>query len=449
MQKLSGLHKTAFKYLPVAILLTVVLYPKFPFIRIPGTFVSIRFEDLLIAFAALVFAGFVVTRVKWFLSLEMNRLILVYLFVGALSLAGALFVTKTVEPHIGIFHLLRRVEYFIPFFIGFTAIFINRKNLEYYMTVLVLLVFIVFGYGVGQKYFSWPMIVTQNEEYAKGVALRWTEGSHLNSTFAGHYDLATFMVMALPIIAALFFIIKNNYWKFVLFTSFTAGLWLLVVSASRMSLVAYLIAITFTLLLIKKYKFIPLVVLYSLLFIVFSSNLQARYLHLINVGRQRIEKTMTIPATVYAQELQQNENLTPTPVPVVEDRSTSIRLNVEWPRAVRAFKKNPLLGTGYSSITLATDNGYLRALGETGILGFLAFFAIFISLGRIMVKSFPFTNSFKGGELAFAAGITGAMPGIFANAVFIDVFEASKFALTFWLFVGMFVALSLKNNEKA
>ena len=35
------------------------------------------------------------------------------------------------------------------------------------------------------------------------------------------------------------------------------------------------------------------------------------------------------------------------------------------------------MGTGFSSITLATDNDFLRLLGETGITGFMAFFLIF------------------------------------------------------------------------
>jgi len=132
---------------------------------------------------------------------------------------------------------------------------------------------------------------------------------------------------------------------------------------------------------------------------------------------------------------------TPTPAPIFEDRSTSIRLNVEWPRAVRAFSKNPLLGTGYSSITLATDNDYLRLLGEVGILGFLAFSAIFLRIGKLIFSSFPLVKNFKGVELGFLAGVVGAMLGVFLNAVFLDIFEASKFAIIFCLVTGLTVGL--------
>ena len=45
---------------------------------------------------------------------------------------------------------------------------------------------------------------------------------------------------------------------------------------------------------------------------------------------------------------------TPEPIQIATQRSGEIRFKVEWPRALRAFAKNPLLGTGYSSVTLAT-----------------------------------------------------------------------------------------------
>ena len=57
----------------------------------------------------------------------------------------------------------------------------------------------------------------------------------------------------------------------------------------------------------------------------------------------------------------------------------------------------------------------------------------------------PLTDMFKGIELGFLAGIFGGIIGTLINALFIDVFEASKFAITFWLLVGIAVYL-IKNN---
>jgi len=189
---------------------------------------------------------------------------------------------------------------------------------------------------------------------------------------------------------------------------------------------------------IKKYKAMIVVMAISVLFIFTSTNLLNRYERIIEVTRERLKinfRVELVTETYAAQEestlpVRRNNILpTSTPPPVFEDRSTSIRLNVEWPRAVRALAKNPLLGTGYSSITLATDNDFLRALGETGLLGLLSFLLIFLRL-----------------ELAFFSGVFASLPGLFVNAFFIDIFEASKFAIIFWLFMGIMV--SLANDEK-
>jgi O-antigen ligase len=184
----------------------------------------------------------------------------------------------------------------------------------------------------------------------------------------------------------------------------------------------------------------------------------ARYSRIFEVTSKKIFKINSLffkQEVVYAADeitgipkRRETSEPTPTPSPVFEDRSTSIRLNVEWPRAIRALSKNPLLGTGYSSITLATDNDYLRLLGEVGILGFLAFFLIFLRIGRSVSKAFPLIKKYKRVELGFLAGMIGSFPGLLLNAVFIDIFEASKFAIIFWLLMGFTVGLvSFNKNE--
>ena len=155
---------------------------------------------------------------------------------------------------------------------------------------------------------------------------------------------------------------------------------------------------------------------------------------------------------VYAEEgsvmRRETAVATPTPIPVFEDRSTSIRLNVEWPRALRALSKNPLLGTGYSSITLATDNDYLRMLGETGIIGFSSFFLILANLLKKLLKYLKTTKIRSDLESVYILSFAGGFMGILINAVFIDVFEASKFAITLWLVLGMLYGkITTKENE--
>jgi hypothetical protein len=240
MQKHSKWFNGAVKYCVAAILLAVPLYPKFPFLRIPGTFVSIRLEDLIIAFGALLLLIEIFPKIAIFLKDKLNQSVILFLTIGLLSLTSAIFITKTVPPHIGFLHWARRVEYFVPLFLGLIAIRKNRKNLGFYFKIVLIVVFFTFVYGLGQRYLNWPIIITQNEEYSKGVALRWIAGSHISSTFAGHYDLATFLVLVLPIVVSAVLLLKNKKIKATLVVVFLFGLWLLVVSASRVSLVSWL-----------------------------------------------------------------------------------------------------------------------------------------------------------------------------------------------------------------
>ncbi|KKQ25264.1 MAG: hypothetical protein US62_C0002G0009 [Candidatus Woesebacteria bacterium GW2011_GWA1_37_8] len=450
MQKVSKLSEQILKYLVAAILIAVPLYPKFPFIRIPGTFVSIRLEDTLLLVGLLVFLIFIYSTgdYKEILKNRLSKAFALYLIAGLISTLASIYITHTTESHIVFLHWIRRIEYFTPFFMGYYLVKKDRSILNYYFKLVLLVIVVAFIYGLGQRYLSWPIIITQNEEYSKGVALRWLSGSHINSTFAGHYDLASYLILVLPAVVVYFFYEKSVKTKAVLLLSYFGGMWLMVNSASRISLVSYLVAVTLALVLAKKIKQIPLVIIISIAFVGFSSNLLARYTRIIDVTLDKISQTAV--TTVNAQELP-NKRITITPTPattmVLEDRSTNIRINVEWPRAIRAFLKNPLLGTGYSSITLATDNDYLRALGETGLLGFITMAYIFLLLALNYISMIPLQRNISGLEIAFTAGIIGSVVGIFINAVFIDVFEASKFAINYWAMLGLSQGLIIKKYE--
>lgn len=444
------------KYLLAALLIIVPLYPKFPFIKVPGTYVAIRLEDILLFIIGFAVIFKVLPNLKTFLGDKIVKTFLIFFGVGLVSLLSGILITHTVVPTVGLFHWIRRIEYAVPFFAAITLLSKEEvtKNISFYTKILMIVVFITFIYGLGQRYFSFPMIITQNEEYSKGVALLWTPGSHINSTFAGHYDLAAFMVMTLPIFISTFYLLKDKVTKILLLIVTGGGLWLLINSLSRIAQVSYIVSLGVSLFLAKKFKNGILFILVSLILIAMSSNLEARFIRVFDVYYKKL--TSYISITVKADEVtslvkkSQDLAATPAPMPIFEDRSTSIRLNVEWPRAIRAFVKNPLLGTGYSSIGLATDNDYIRSLAETGVLGLLAFGLVFITILKELFKVFPLNNKFSGVNLGFFVGVVGSILGAFSSALFLDLFEASKFAILFWFMLGfaVYMARNITNEQK-
>lgn len=432
----------------VVLTLIIPLYPKFPFINITGTHVSIRLEDFLLAITLFTIAPYLFINFKKIFNHPLERSIVIFLFIGLVSLYSAVFVTRTIGVEIGVLHWARRVEYLISFFVGVSLVKISPKKdyVKLIISLMSIVLLLATLYGAGQRYFDFPVIITQNQEYAKGIALRWVPGSHINSTFAGHYDLATFLVLIMPTLTLCIFLVKKWSQKIFFTVCFFAGLWLMANTVSRISVVAFLGAMGIAFVIARKYRELVLVGLISVVFFAMSSSLLGRYARIFEVVRLRLsDTTQYLSMEVYAKDLPERRVTESTPKPVTieifEDRSSSIRFNVEWPRAIRALVKNPVLGTGYSSITLATDNDYLRSLGETGLLGFAAFMLVLFRIFKLQLYTFRKHLKFKATDQAFFAGITGGILGILLNAVFIDVFEASKFAIMFWLIIGLYVGI--------
>ncbi len=442
MQKLLKFldSQTVYKYYVAILLLVVPLYPKFPVFNIPGSYVAVRIEDFLLSIAALIFVlSFLQHDRLTFFKDKFNLAVGLFFIAGLISIVSAVYLTHTISPSVGILHWARRVEYILPFFIGLNAVR-RGVNPRYFIELICVVVFCAFIYGWGQMHFNFPVITTQNEEYSKGIALRWVPGARLPSTFAGHYDLAGYLLLVFPILIAYLFTLRQNLQRALLFALvLIPGYWLFLQTEARVSFVAYIVMITLMLFQLGKKKFIIPFVLLSILGSVVLSDIGTRYLDTINVYKNKIIGQQQIfVKTAYAQD-----NSLPArgnDAAPAEDRSTAIRLNVEWPRAIRAFEKNPLLGTGYSSITLATDNDYLRLLGEVGLVGTLAFLLVIIHLA-IIFKPFVTRIAKMDTDHLFVSGFVFGALGILLNATFIDMFEASKVAITFWLLAGIAVGI--------
>lgn len=470
----------------VALLLTAIpLYPKFPIINIPNTYVAVRLEDFLITFVLLIWILRYRLKILRFFSYRIFRSIGFFWLAGFLSLLSALLITQTILPHIGFLHALRRIEYMVVFFVMFTSIK-SKEDVRFYVEVILLTGFLVFIYAAGQKFLHWPIISTMNQEYSKGLALNVISGGRINSTFAGHYDLAAYTVLMLNFEVAILMAVKN--WRFRLWIILVtiSTFWMLLMSASRISFAAYLGSITLTLWFLRKRLWIVPVLAISVLLSSLAPSLFNRYADVLRYEFAPRFASLDFWSTDNGTPIANAPTLTPTPTPKVkthkggvgngavvvgptatptptlgprqpryvgeasaipEDRSTAIRFKVEWPRALRAFSKNPLLGTGYSSITLATDNDYFRLLGEVGALGLLAFGLIFAVI-FVEVKKVVFSKPKKFDDFLII-GIVGGSIGLLSNAVFIDVFEASKIATFYWLLLAlMFGAIYLKKGKK-
>lgn len=497
------------------LLVFIPLYPKWPLFDILyGYNVRVRLEDFFVA-ATIIF------YILWFLRQKVKLVkepttvgLIAYLVVGLISAIVAIFVIQTVpleklQVEKTFLHWLRRAEYFSLFFIFFASIK-SMRRVKIYVLLFFVTLLAVIVYGYGQKYEYWPAFSTMNREFAKGWWLYLSEHARVLSTFGGHYDLAGYLVIALTLGWSFFFGLKKWLGKAVVFLLIASGFWLLILTASRISFLGYVIGLSLVIFLWMFKKGIGwglsrwVVTLgLSMLVMLSFGDLSDRFLTLLKLD-QRVAVFRAVllnpsgtppknnamflqnniaavtsasdmpPSTAKPSDV--NANAPPLMIAVqtasgtamVEkprtyssnsvmfDLSTGIRLDVTWPRAIAGFKANPITGSGYATLTKATkyeftdaestDNDYLRALGETGLLGFGLFFGTIIAMAIIAFKSLGGINDNY--FYALIAGFIALIGGLLANALTIDIFESSKVAYVFWGVSGLAMGSLYLNSDQ-
>jgi len=530
-------------YASLFLLIFIPLYPKIPlFDAIPGYIVRVRLEDIFVGLTTL-FYLMQVWRKKVSWKNPVAKWILAYIAVAFLSIISGLFIIRTIPLetiHLAksVLHLLRYIEYFALLFILYSSIK-SEKDLQVVIYVLALTVLLVSIYGYGQKYRYWPVFSTMNREFSKGMVLYLTEHARVQSTFAGHYDLAAFLVLLLPIFYVLGIKSQKKLERISFKILHLIGLWLLVVSASRTSFAAYLLAILFAIIflawqeqsLLKRLwailrRGLSFSVLILLMILLFGGDMQDRFLQLLRaypeaytayeesvqfseeqialledkyenlakfvknrgnppdnglavdentaftadntitrtdeqpVSSRPVDVYEDIPDKVLEEDSQGNlvvveKERTWSPNAMKYGLSLAIRLDELWPNAIRGFMTNPLLGSAYGTLNKkefyqfteaeSTDNNFLRTLGETGLLGFITFYGIFLVIFYQIKQNQKASPWLKNLNLAFMA----ASLGLLANALYIDVFASSKVAFTYWALAGAILAINYQQSHEA
>jgi len=519
------------------LIVLIPLYPKIPLMDVANTWVYIRAEDFVIGLAILIWFIFFFWK-KVSLETPLTIPIMLFWIIGGLAtLHGVLVLFPTlanVYSNVAFLSFLRRIEYMSLFFIAYSSIK-DKKFISYTAVVLIITLLLIIGYGFGQKYLGFPAYLTMNEEFAKGIPIQLSQLSRVPSTFAGHYDLAAYLVLVIPIMVSLAFGLKKIMPKIFLFITASLGFVLLFMTVSRVSFFVLLLSLLLLLILQKKrIIIISLLVLTFALLALFPSLLQrfqstvAEVNVLVDartggaIGEVKevpseyfkdkvVKKTLfskddaltatgsaaipyqLIPPTAAlvigannstGESLPQGTSYVNLPLsPVTKkvdeyffqkytekdgvryeeisvfygdylikkakayDLSFTTRFQGEWPKTLDAFKRNIFLGSGYGSVSLAVDNNYLRILGESGMLGFIAFISIFIVATIYIKRLLPKVDSSI--AKSFIIGFIAGSFGLILNAFLIDVFEASKIAFSYWLLMGVVIGtLHLYEKDK-
>ena len=468
MQKFSQIFKKNLFWMILGLFVLIPLYPKFPLLNIPGTYVAIRLEDFLIALVVFCWFISIYPNIRKFLDQLPAQLLILFWAIGLLSLFSGIFLTQTISPYLGLFHYLRRIETMILFLVAYSA-FENLAQIKLWLKVMLGVLILVVLYGFGQQWLSFPVISTTNREFSKGLILFLSPEARVNSTFAGHYDLAIYLAFFLIALAAMVFYVKKFLLRIGLILVGFFSFILLAMTAARVSFAATLLGIAAVFVLIEQKKLIVGLIFLAFLALAVSPDLRHRTVATLTVNflggggpkytppspkpdadprKFSLENAASGSATLSGVPIDvvPGEPLNTTELGVF--RSYGIRINEEWPRAIRALEKNPFLGTGYSSITIATDNDYLRSLGETGILGTASLGLIFIFIFKKLWQFLRKQIKQKDFSFYLVSGVFCGLITVLVTATFIDVLESSKVAQLLWLTLGTtFALIRMEEND--
>lgn len=470
MEKFLSRFENILFWLLIATVGFVILYPKLPLESVQNTFVSIRLEDFVIFGMVLLWGIYIIVsgKFKKLLSEKIIQAIVIFLFIGALSTLSGIFLTKTTLPHLGALHFLRRVELMVFLPMALTLVK-KTKQMKIILSILSVIIFIVALYALGQEYLHFPIISTTTSDLSTGKVVYVDAWTAVNSTFAGHYDLAVFLLMSLAILSAMFFYLRKIVLQVGIVILGGLSFFVLILTAARQSFAAAIVGVIVSLFLSGKKLLILAIIVITALALVYPSHLRDRLVSTLTVSffddgqaykplteQQQQASQLNIPTLQVKSQLipvasgggytTPSAGIAPDIVPGEPTnttdlgvyRSFAIRFNVEWPRALNALYKNPVLGTGYSSLGLATDNDFLRSLGEVGILGTIAFILVIVLIWKMIWQQYKSTDKLV---KYFSAGVLAMIVAFLLNGVFIDVFESSKIAILFWFLIGINMAV--------
>ncbi len=414
------------------LLFFIIVVPKIPIIS-TGFATSIRLEDFLIAYLWVLLGIYTLSgKIKIFKNMIFFWMGL-YLLWGLISIVLGIFRGDVTT----FLFYLRKIEYMSSFL--FAYIVINKKNIsEFYK-----LVFISFGIVALVGFLQHSKVldtfgVTQKLiPYLQPANLRfWGSSSSLIcSTFAGNYDLGGYLILVTPFFLLL--LLDNAYAnKRMVLLFFLCSMILIFLSGARTPTI---IISGIVLVIFAKRIFFGLKKQMFKSFILFSALILIGFATWQIILTNFLARMGSLQAFNYEGIVQFFQT----------DQSMGFRA-VKWSITWNSFIAHPLLGIGvggFSEHFIGADGQHIQTLGETGLIGFFLFFALFFFVLKMNNNTLRYLKGMPPGKTKqlntnFLVGLSIAILGLTLNGITINIFDSSKVAMCLWAFIGVAAKLN-------
>lgn len=387
----------------------VLLIPKINLINFAGESAGIRIDDLVLFFIfSVLFIGNLIKKNK-FCTIEYYFFAALIIFISS-NLFNILFYDRST-----IAYSFRILEYFIFFYIGY---FFQKKyciaNLVWFILISNAIIMLLQSMGFVGGFSSGGFIETTSDRVIGLTGGPWEIGALINIFFA---------ILVLDE--------NDRLSKLQITVVFIFTFSLILLTGARMPAIAHLALLMITLYFRAKNKKV-----FILSFLVFIKIFIAFFYFIPNSIADRSENLFSMKnidefiKVLNAVPVESNFQGFPD-IELVDATDLSWLMRVsKWTYAIKQWfgQSSFLLGVGPGTWGVALDGGWLRVITETGILGTIAFLALFRTISRLNLKMF------------------GIVISLFINMIMIDVNLAYKVMSFIFFSSGYFYSRKIEFN---
>lgn len=418
----------------------IILFPKVSLINIPGTYVGIRGEDFLALLSIIFVTLFVLLKRKGNIIIpdkKMIKILGIYLIICFLSIIYGMAKNYIDSPLVAFMFLFRKIEYFSFIIFGYLTIRSEKDNKTIIRVIDITLV---------------PILIIGLLQ-SLGLLGAFTLGNYVSSAqsrivsvFSGPWEYSGYLVLLTPIYLTRLLSKKSTFLN-KLYSLCMIGViaYSLFLTQARISILAFMFLVLFFIVKSKKIILITfsfaIMILVATLFDLTEKVLPERF-NSISISAMVTSTQTAFKNGDYHDFLNGGYNF----YAIYGDGDLSFNMRIsKWADLLNGVAENPLLGLGLSTTTEAVDGNYVRYLAESGILGFIFWVLLIVSVFKLSKKNNKVSSEWYTSLLSKT--LYFGVISLLIMAIFIDIFEASKIAMFLWMLVGISLK-SLKLNQQ-
>jgi O-antigen ligase len=387
-------------------LVALPLYPKIGLVAVSGTYIPIRFDDLIVVAVGLVWlAALFVARRRPFVPLPLAAAAAAWLAVGLLSLLIGSLLAGYVPLLTGFAYWAKPIEYLLLGWIAYDLVAAGSLSVRSILVVVLATAAVVVGYGLLERLQLVPRLPGMDPPAGTPT-----------STIGDLHELAGYL--GIVVLAALATWEHWSGWaKWAVLALALGAVSVIFFSGVRSEFIALGLCAALLAVVARPSRLPALLSLGLMLFWLASPALAA-----FGLGVAGIDAPTDTAVRLGDESLA---------------RTLEIRLQIKWPAFIADTMESPLLGRGPSAATEAADGYYIRAFVETGLLGLIAFVTMIGCTAWLLWRRMR-----QGTDIGNALALGMLMGTLFVTlvGVLIDSWVASRVMELYWPLTGAALA---------